>query len=277
MSSDFPLKRVAIRENVPMAYMEVNTGEDPIIWIHGMGAYRESFHGIFVDPPVPGRHLAVDLPGFGHSGHWRRVHTLRDYVHALLDFMDALSIARAVLVGHSFGGMVAGETVVAAPERIQGALFVSSAGWMAPENALKPTPSVLLNRAGIWITGLDFFGRRMLAALGVAPEQLDPEDRRRFRWGWRHAYEMARMGQFYESPQFAERVLAAGRPLALIHGERDLLFPLARLRAVVGERAPLWVIPGAGHVPFYSHPAEFRQVFQAAYASLADTPRNGSR
>ncbi|MCY0898172.1 MAG: alpha/beta hydrolase [Firmicutes bacterium] len=277
MGKDFPVKRISIRDGIDLAYMEVISGDDAVVWIHGMGAYRESFHNIFEHPPVPARHLALDLPGFGHSGHWPRTHQLGDYVDAILDFLDGLKIESAVLVGHSFGGMVAGETLVRAPDRVRGALLIASAGWFSPENALQPTPFVLVNRVGIWLTGLDYFGRRMLAALGVAPDRLTVEDRRRFRWGWRHAYEMARMGRFYESPQFADRVLATGRPLAIIHGDRDLLFPLPRLQSVLQGRAPLWVIPGAGHVPFYSHPDAFRQVFQAAYASLGHNPRNDNR
>lgn len=277
---NFARQWVTLPDGLRMAYMEsgeTRRGKAPVVWIHGMGAYRETFHPLFAEPPVAARHIAPDLPGFGDSGHWRHRHQLADYVRAMVQFLDALGIEQAMLVGHSFGGMIAGETLIHHPERVRGVILVSSAGWFFPENALQPTPWVFVNRIGIWITGMHWFGRRMMAALGVDASRIDAEDQRRFQWGWRHAYEMARMGTFYDSPDFADRVVAAGKPIAAIHGTRDRLFPLARVRDIIGDRLPLWPIGGAGHVPFFSHPDAFKSAFRDAFESLAASPHNDSR
>ncbi len=273
MSSDFPCQFVTLPNGVTLAYMESGQG-DPIVWIHGMGAYRETFHHLFEEQPVPGQYLALDLPGFGHSGHLPQRHRLVDYAEAIVGFLDAVGLPRATLIGHSFGGMVAGETVARFPDRVRGVVFVSSAGWFFPENALSPTPYEWVNRIGIWITGMNFFGGQMMKALGVNPDTLSRGDRRRFQWGWRHAYEMARMGTFYDSPNFCDRVVASGRPLAAIHGSRDLLFPLARVEAAIDERFPLKVIDGAGHVPFFSHPEAFTTALRACVQHLFQDPHN---
>lgn len=275
MSPDFPRQYVTLPSGMTLAYMEAGQGA-PILWIHGMGAYRETFHHLFEERPVPGRYLALDLPGFGHSSHLPRRHRLADYAEATIGFLDAMALPRATLVGHSFGGMVAGETVARFPGRVAGVLFVSSAGWCAPENALSPTPYEWMNRIGIWITGMDFFGARMMKALGVNPDTLSRDDRRRFQWGWRHAYEMARMGTFYESPDFCDRVVASGRPVAAIHGSQDLLFPVDRVEAAITRRFPLKVIDGAGHVPFLSHPESFMTALRECFQHLCPGPRNDS-
>ena len=277
MDKDFPKRIITLKNDLRIACMEVASGEEPVLWIHGMGSYRETFHPLFRHPPVPGRHVAIDLPGFGHSSHLPRRHSLEDYAEAVRDAAEALGLQKPILVGHSFGGMVAGETLAQFPDAIGGAIFVSSAGWLNPENALAPTPYFWINRIGIWITGMDYFGRRMMTALGVDPDILTVDDRRRLRFGWRHAYEMARMGRFYESPDFSRRVQAAGPPIGVIHGDRDLLFPLGRVMAELNEDTPLWVIDGAGHVPFYSRPDAFARAFRSAFQFVLDGRNSGSR
>lgn len=179
-----------------------------------------------------------------------------------------------MLAGHSFGGMVAGEVLVRHPEAARGAIFISSAGWLDPVNALTPTPYFLVNRVGIWITGMEFFGRRMLKALGVNPYLVSRQDRKRLQKGWRKAYEMARMGPFYHSPNFADRVLSSNKPVAIIHGGRDILFPLPRVQEIVAGRAPLWVIEESGHVPFLSQPRAFSSVFREAFRHVVGFPQS---
>lgn len=275
---DFMVKRARLLNGLVVAYLEVPGGKDPILWIHGMGSYRETFRPVLVHPPTPNRHLAMDLPGFGDSGHYSRRHTLVDYAEAVNGFLQVLNIPRAILVGHSFGGMVAGETAVRFPDRVHGLVLVSSAGWADPINALTPTPYVFVNRLGIWITGMEWFGRRMVQSLGVDAASVSRDDRRRLQVGWRKSYEMARMGPFYHSPDFASRVFASGIPVAAIHGDRDTLFPLAEVRKVMdGGRAPLFVIEGSGHVPFLSHPEKFGSVFREAYNRVAGSPRSDSQ
>lgn len=242
-----------------------------------MGSYRETFHSVFCDVPVSGRHIALDLPGFGDSGHLHRRQELSDYARIVDQFLAALDLAEVVLVGHSFGGMIAGETIDRYPDRIKGAVLISAAGWVHPQNALSPTAYFWVNRVGIWVTGMGYFGRKMLRALGVSPELVSRQDRRRLKRGWRRAYEMARMGEFYRSAEFARRLFSGGRPVAVIHGAQDRLFPVDEVTHVVAGRAPLWIIEGSGHVPFLSHRAEFQQAFREAYAyttaSLHDDTR----
>ncbi|PSR22449.1 MAG: hypothetical protein C7B45_06945 [Sulfobacillus acidophilus] len=276
MDQNFATKTVQLKSGLRLVYVEVLTGPDAVVWIHGMGSYRETFHPVLRDPPVPARHLALDLPGFGASSHLMRRHKLEDYAQAVRDFLEATGARQAILVGHSFGGMVAGETLGHYPDSVRAVIAISSAGWIDPINALTPTAFTWVNRVGIWITGMEFFGRRMLRVLGVDPQTLTKADRRRLQQGWRQSYEMARMGRFYHSDHFADRILTAGRPIAVIHGDRDPLFPLARVKSAIDGRARLWVIAGSGHVPFYSHPEAFWQAFRAAYQHVVASPHNDS-
>lgn len=251
-------------------YEEAGAHDPPTLWIHGMGAYRKTFARLWQSPWFRGRRIVVDLPGFGDSDAFPARATLEDYPAVLEKFLDSLGIASVILVGHSFGGMVAGQLAEHIPDRVRGVIFVASAGFLDPVNALSPTPWVWVNRIGIWITGMDWFGRRMLTALGVDPRRLSPTERRWFRYGWRRAREMARMGTFYQSPHFAERMrrLSARVPMALIHGTRDILFPLDALKAVTAPELPLFSVPDAGHLPFVSHEELFRTAFVQAWQAI---------
>ncbi len=70
--------------------------------------------------------IAPDLPGHGRSGGvpLTSVEALADWIVALL---DALGIARATLVGHSMGSLVAMETALAHPTRVERAALIGTA------------------------------------------------------------------------------------------------------------------------------------------------------
>jgi pimeloyl-ACP methyl ester carboxylesterase len=97
----------------------------PVILIHGAGG-----HHLYWPPQVrrlpSERILAIDLPGHGKSegvGH----HLIEDYAAGILNFMDALNLSRAVLVGHSMGGAIALQTAMQWPQRVLGLGLLGSA------------------------------------------------------------------------------------------------------------------------------------------------------
>lgn len=237
------------------------------ILIHGMGSSRLAYRPMMERWPFPGRVYAVDLPGFGASGHLKQPHSLDDYVTAVGALIGGRSIDRPVILGHSFGGLVAAEVIAQLPHLVKGGVLVSSAGFFPPQNAMAPTRHVWLNRIGIWATGFEYFGLRMVRALGLDPAVLTRNDRRRLQYGWRHAIEMARMPEFYDDPRLLEKVVAAKRPIVLIHGERDPLFPLSELRRVIGPTFPIWVMPGAGHLPYDTDLDQFLNILRQAVQS----------
>ncbi len=227
------------------------TGDpQPWIFLHGMGSSRFAYVDLLAAHPLPGRYWALDLPGFGDSGLPRFVQTLGDFREALKQFIALTGLEKPILVGHSFGGMVAGDFAAAYPAMIGGLILVSSAGYFPPSNAMEPTPWVFINRIGLWVTSLDYWGNQMLRALGLDPHAVPALSRRRMRYGWRRAKEMARMGKFYDTPGFVPKIQAAHVPTAAVHGDRDILFPLPKVLQSVSGAFPVLVESGAGHLPY---------------------------
>jgi pimeloyl-ACP methyl ester carboxylesterase len=65
------------------------------------------------------RVTAYDLRGHGYSDAPEEGYTSLDHARDLIELLDALGIARARLVGHSFGAVIAVHAAVLEPERIE--------------------------------------------------------------------------------------------------------------------------------------------------------------
>jgi pimeloyl-ACP methyl ester carboxylesterase len=72
------------------------------------------------------RVLAVELPGHGRRAHERARASVDAYGQAVSDAMTAAGISRAVLVGHSMGGMVIQRAAELAPARIAHLVFLAA-------------------------------------------------------------------------------------------------------------------------------------------------------
>lgn len=102
-------------------------GKPWIVFIHGAGSNHlawllqtrsMAYDGYNVlAPDLPGHNLSAGeaIPGVAAEAEW------------LLAAMDAAGCAKAVLCGHSQGGLVAMEVARQAPERVQGIVFVATA------------------------------------------------------------------------------------------------------------------------------------------------------
>jgi pimeloyl-ACP methyl ester carboxylesterase len=74
--------------------------------------------------------VALDLPGHGASAH--RLpgydYVFVDWIHDVLDALDALGWDRAHLLGHSMGGAIASVVAAGAPERVQRLAVIEALG-----------------------------------------------------------------------------------------------------------------------------------------------------
>lgn len=63
--------------------------------------------------------IGIDLPGFGGSDGPEDVPTIADYAHIVPAVLDALNIARADVLGHHTGAIVATEAALQFPDRFE--------------------------------------------------------------------------------------------------------------------------------------------------------------
>lgn len=140
-----------------------NREGEPIVYLHGWGTNWFTFQSLIDSLLQMGRHIAIDLPGFGdspHPGETWGTEDYADFVHALL---KERGVDHCVLIGHSFGGRIAIQLAHRWPDFVKGLVLIASAGLkrkipFAKRIKIK-TIRFLAKSAHKWIPGA--WGKRM--------------------------------------------------------------------------------------------------------------------
>ncbi len=104
-------------DGVAIAYTASGQGPGVVLvhcWCGNQGFWADAMADLARDHRV----LAVDLAGHGRSGLAREDYTMQAFAGDVLAAMDAVGLARAVVVGHSMGGSVALAMAMQAPDRV---------------------------------------------------------------------------------------------------------------------------------------------------------------
>ncbi len=106
----------------------------PMVFLHGFGTSKEAMMVLVGHFAGRGwRCVAPDMPGFGeHACHDGARMDGAFYAAAVGEFMDALGIAHATVVGTSMGGAVAAELAIDDPRRVDALVLLSPAGVEPP-------------------------------------------------------------------------------------------------------------------------------------------------
>ncbi|MGH3071422.1 MAG: alpha/beta fold hydrolase [Gaiellaceae bacterium] len=101
---------------------------EPLLLLHGLAGSSRNWCEVLPEALRRYRVIAVDLPGHARSGAPARGATTRDFAAAVAGVLDAEGIQRALVAGHSFGGLVALRLAQARPELVRGLVLASPAG-----------------------------------------------------------------------------------------------------------------------------------------------------
>lgn len=187
---------------------------------------------------------APDLPGHGRSDTPARPLDVPGYADALVAWMDAAGIARALLVGNSLGCQIVAHAAARYPERVAGLVLVG------------PTVDARARsiRAQAWRLLRDAFHERISLWL---LELLDV-----LRVGPRRMLAMARATIADRIEAVLPRVAQLGASVLVVRGEVDPLVPQAwaeQVARLAGAPAPV-VVPGAAHGVNYDAPEALAEV-----------------
>lgn len=121
-------KLLELPDGTKIHYNEAGEGH-PVILIHGSGPGATGWSNF--NPNIGAladdfRVIAVDMPGWGESS----PRPAAEYRHpeVLIQFMDALGIDKAALVGNSMGGAIAIAATARNPERVSHLITMGSGG-----------------------------------------------------------------------------------------------------------------------------------------------------
>ena len=103
------------------------TGQ-PVVLVHGLGGAASNW--VLLSKPLSDsfRAIALELPGHGGSPMPTVGADIAWFADAAADALRELDVRRAIVVGHSFGGLVAVRLALGHPDLVGGLLLVSPAG-----------------------------------------------------------------------------------------------------------------------------------------------------
>jgi pimeloyl-ACP methyl ester carboxylesterase len=123
----FDMKTVTVSTGVTLPYIASGDPNGvPVIFLHGLSDSHRSYEPLLEALPKRFRAIAVTQRGHGDASRPAEDYRPEDMAADLEAFMDALTIPRAVIVGHSMGSMVARAFAHTHPERTLGLVLVGA-------------------------------------------------------------------------------------------------------------------------------------------------------
>jgi pimeloyl-ACP methyl ester carboxylesterase len=115
-----------------LRYLESGSGA-PVVLLHGNGSMIEDFVSSGIVDAPDHRFIAFDRPGFGHSERPRDRHWgPSEQARLLLRALGHIGIERPVVVGHSWGALVALAMALESPEDVAGLVLLSGYYYPVP-------------------------------------------------------------------------------------------------------------------------------------------------
>jgi pimeloyl-ACP methyl ester carboxylesterase len=118
--------------SVDIHYKDIGEGENTYILLHGFGASIYSWREVIPFLSENSRVVVFDRPAFGLTERlveWEdfNPYTPQGQVDITIGLMDELNIDKAILMGHSAGGLIAVNSAIQHPERITELILIAPA------------------------------------------------------------------------------------------------------------------------------------------------------
>lgn len=266
----WPQMRTVRAGRVRTSYLEAGPPDAPVVvMLHGLAATNASLLPLVWDIAETHHVIAPDLVGFGNTDKPRQRYDAAHFHRWLVDFLDALEIPQAHLVGNSLGGRVALELGIDSPER------VTSLSLLCPSPAFRRLrqfiPLVRLLRPELLAIGLPV--RHRIVVEGIRAMFSEP-NRLPGPWYDAAADEFIRVSRkpaarvalgsalreiYLERSAgdrgFYTRLATLQVPALFVWGDRDRLVPssFSRHISAAAPNARTVILADSGHVPQFEH------------------------
>lgn len=236
-------------------YEDTHGAKPALVFAHSFLMDGSMFHGLAQRFRSQWRCISWDA-----RGHGRSEGPLQDFSYDdLADDLDALlahlDIHKAVVVGVSQGGQVALRCALRHSARVRALVLMGTQASTEDPQKLPGHTSLVQE----WAAG----GLSDPMARGVAHRLVDAGWHGITEWQakwarWQPAQLLRCFAAFAGRDDLTGRVAALEQPALVIHGGRDVCVSIPRAQAMAQElpNARWLQIPGAGHAPHLTHPAE---------------------
>ena len=270
------VKSIELRNHLRLQYVEQgDPAGTPVLLLHGVTDSWRSFEPVLLHLPPSLRALALTQRGHGDAARPSAGYATRDFAADIADFLDALGIASAVIVGHSMGSTHALRFAIDYPKRASALVLAGCfATYAGNANLVEFWRSTIAPLTDPVDPALAREFQESTLAQPVPPAFLDmvvAESLKLPARVWRAVFE-----RFYDD-DFADELEAIRAPVLLLWGDRDALVPWPDQAALLARllRARLRVYRGVGHALHWEAPQRFAADVAAFARSHHPAARNG--
>lgn len=239
-----------------------------LLLVHGGPDWDHAYLLPYVLPLADDLQLTLfDLRGCGRSSRFDdpEAYTPDAVVRDVFALLNELHLARPAILGVSFGGRIALRVAAMHPHRVGALVLASSTAYADGQKELEAWPEYRARRrdAAPTTEQLDQLeatadATRRLAVQGLPLDAYPPNaarevrravDRVRFSGEWTRAWQGGVLARVTH-PDYARVLAEHGTPLLIVHGDKDMRFPVSAARrlhdAVPGSE--LVVLRRVGHM-----------------------------
>lgn len=239
-----------------------------VILLHGYSDSWRSYQPLVAALSPAIRVVAVSLRGHGDSTKPADGYAIADLAGDLPALMDQCGVARATIVGHSMGSMVAARLALDHPERVESLVLLGALATLKGNPAIEGAFAAEIEalREPLSLAFVREFQESTLARpvvpaflAGIVSESLKVPTR-----VWQGA--LNAMLEEDLGPALTDIHV----PTLVLWGSADGLCDRKSQEAIVGAlpRARLTAMPGAGHAPHWEEPQRVAAAMETFLASL---------
>lgn len=281
MTARIPL---TLRNGTELAVWLAGNAGPAHVWLHGLGSHHQFWQHNW--PALPGRHILLDLPGFGQSAPlpneaaYAPAARLVAILEVVVEALALLQVPDAVWIGHSMGGQLALLAALRYPYRVQRLVLTAPAG-IEPYTTQQVRTIDELARSGnmglqtLRLLTMHLRAGRTSRTLAPAMDPRAPNGAygRRLLWGMQamvHQPVLPWLGQVRQ-------------PTLLLMGTNDGLIPnrwfhqltpaeVAEAATAQMPLARLALVPGAGHFLPWEQPQDWNRIVGAEFSTALTSP-----
>jgi pimeloyl-ACP methyl ester carboxylesterase len=280
-----PIGRFLTIDGVRLHYIERGQGE-PLVLIHGNGTLIQDFLVSGIVDELAERHRVIifDRPGYGYSDRPRGLWTPRAHATLFQKALQQLGVSQAVVLGHSWGTLVAIALALQAPQLVRSLVLAS--GYYYPtlraDVILASPPAIPVIGDVLRYTVSPVVGRVLLPGMikgmfapASVPERFDrefPKELMLRPLQLRASAEDAAM-MTPVTVELQEHYRELKLPVVIITGADDQIADVGRQSERLHRELPhseFIVVPGMGHMIHHLAPEQVvRAVDRASERTLA--------
>lgn len=266
----------ALIDGTRVRYRDSGGSGPAVLMTHGIGESLEFWHRQFDAMGLSLRLIAWDLPGHGLSDARHDAMDLEGQAAVAWKLLDRLGVGRVHLVGNSLGAAMSLRMAALAPGRVATLLLANSAALgtevFKPFRLMSlPLLGELMNLPGPTAVA------QQIKAIVHRPGTISPEVRAAIErnvqrpGGSRHFLALLRgltswRGQHDLGWRRSHAILRhlAGLPVLFVHGEHDVVLPVAHSRRAheLARGSELVVLADCGHTPQLEQPDLFNRLLR---------------